>query len=189
MNVVVWVTVALLAVCGFFGWRAGVLRRLLELAGVVLAILVAARFAAAVAPWLGEHTAMSATTALLAAYVLVFVAALVAVRLIAGAVTAVVHWTPLGWIDRLGGAVCGVLLGALLMSVGLIAVSQSPRGAAIRDVYHEHRVGELIYHAAPSLYQGARRLFGGRMDDLWRRVVEVGGKIAEEGEKAAGGET
>jgi len=62
---VVWVTVALLAICGFYGWRAGVVRRLLELAGLVLAILVSARFAALVAPWLDEHSAMEATTALL----------------------------------------------------------------------------------------------------------------------------
>lgn len=185
---VVWVTLALLAVCGFYGWRAGVLRRLLELVGVALAIVLSARFASLVAPWLGEHTAMAPSTALLAAYVLVFVAGLVVVRLVARAVTAVIHWTPLGWLDRLGGAVCGVVVGALLVSVGLIAVSQAPRGEAVRAAYHDNAVGQAIYHAAPSLYQGARRLFGGRMDDLWRRVVEVGGRIAEEGEKAAGGD-
>jgi uncharacterized membrane protein required for colicin V production len=78
---VVWITVALLAICGFLGWRAGVLRRVLELAGVVLAIVLSARFAALVAPWLGEHTAMSATAALLASYVIVFVAALIVVQL------------------------------------------------------------------------------------------------------------
>lgn len=184
---VVWVTVALLAICGFYGWRAGVVRRLLELAGLVLAILVSARFAALVAPWLDEHSAMEATTALLASYVLVFVAALIIVRLVAQALTAVIHWTPLGWVDRLGGAVCGVLIAALLISVGLIAVSQAPGGRTVREAYMDQPVGQAIYQAAPSLYQGARQLFGGQMDDLWRRVVEVGGKIAEEGEKAAGG--
>jgi hypothetical protein len=99
----------------------------------------------------------------------------------------VIHWTPLGWLDRLGGAICGVLIGALLVSVGLIAVSQAPRGADRARGLHGPPGRRAIYHAAPSLYQGARRLFGGQMDDLWRRVVEVGGKIVEEGEKAAGG--
>lgn len=186
---VVWVTVALLAMCGFFGWRAGVLRRLFELAGVVLAIVLSARFAAAAAPWLGKHTAMTATTALLASYVLVFIAALVVVRLVAGALTKIIRWTPLGWLDRLGGAVCGLLLGALLVSVGLIAISQGPRGEGVRAIYQQHPVGQVIYNAAPALYQTARRLCGGQMDELWRHVVEVGGRIVEKSEQAAGGES
>lgn len=186
---VVWVTVALLAICGFYGWRAGVIRRLLELAGLVLAILVSARFAAAVTPWLADHSAMSEQTALLASYVLVFVVALIAVRLVAGALATVIRWTPLGWLDRLGGAVCGVMIAALLISVGLIAVSQGPGGPAVREAYLRQPVGEAIYRAAPSLYQGARRLFGGQIDELWQRAVDMGGKLIEEGEKAAGGDS
>ena len=36
---IVWVTLALIAVCGVYGWRAGVVRRLIELVGVVASIL------------------------------------------------------------------------------------------------------------------------------------------------------
>ncbi len=184
---VVWVTVLLLAACAVWGWRSGVVRRLLELVGLVAAILASARFAAAVAPWLGARTAMSETTALLTAYVLVFVAALILVRLVARAIAAIVHWTPLGWLDRLGGALCGVLIASLLLSVGLIAVSQAPGGASVRDTFMAHPVGQVIYQAAPMLYQGMRELFGGQMDELWRRVVDVGGTIVDEGRQAAGG--
>ena len=42
---VIWITLALLAACGWFGWRGGVMRRLVELVGVVAAVLVTARFA------------------------------------------------------------------------------------------------------------------------------------------------
>ena len=184
---IIWVTVVLLAVCGFLGWRAGVLRRLLELAGLVLAIVFSARFAAALAPWLSERTGMSVTSALLSSYALLFVSALIVVGLLARVLTRLIHWTPLGWLDRLGGTLCGLILGALLISIGLIAVSQTPDGAQVRETYCRHPAGRVIYHAAPSLYQSARRLFGGQMDDLWRRVVEVGGKIVEDGEKAIGG--
>jgi membrane protein required for colicin V production len=185
---VVWITVALIAICGIWGWRAGVVRRLLELVGLVAAILASARFASAVAPKLDEISAMDATTALLASYFLVFVAALVAVRFLARGIDAFVKWSPLGWIDRLGGAVCGVLIGALLISVGLIAVSQAPRGDAVRDTFTRQPVGDIIYHAAPTLYQGVRELFGGEVDELWQRVVEVGGRVAEEAERTAAGE-
>jgi len=185
---VVWVTVALLAICGVYGWRGGVVRRVLELAGVVLAVLAAARFASAVAPWLDDRSAMDATTALLAAYFLVFIAALVATRLVAGAVARFVRWSPLGWLDRVGGAVCGVALGALLLSVGLIAVSNAPGGGQVRQTFTGHPVGDVVYHAAPSIYQGVRQLFGGQVDELWRRAVETGDRVIDEArERAAEG--
>jgi len=177
---VVWITVGLLAVCGFWGWRGGVIRRVLELIGLVVSVLASARFASAVAPWLDEHSAMDQTTALLAAYFLVFIAALVATRILAGLIARLVHWTPLGWVDRLGGALCGVLLGALLLSVGLIAVSNGPRGDQVRQTYTEHPVGDVLYHAAPSLYQGAVRLLGGRVDELWKQAVEAGDRAVDE---------
>ena len=178
----VWIAVGIIAVCGFMGWRAGLVRRLIELVGVGVAIVASARLASAVTPWLHEHTAMSDTAALLLSYVMVFVAALVGVRLVAAGVSAVIHWTPLGWIDRLGGALCGVLLGALLVSVGLIAVSNAPRGEVVRDTFTADPVGDLIYHAAPALYQGARAVVGQDMDALWEKVVDLGGDVRDEAE-------
>ena len=59
---IVWVTLGLIAVCGVYGWRAGVVRRLVELAGVVAAILLSARFASAVAPWNSSSLIASEST-------------------------------------------------------------------------------------------------------------------------------
>jgi len=186
---IVWVTVGLIAVCAVYGWRAGVVRRLVELVGLVAAILASARFASLVAPKLDEISAMDDTTALLASYVMVFIAALVAVRFLAKGIAAFIRWTPLGWLDKVGGAVCGALIGALLISVGLIAVSQAPRGAAVRDTFTEQPVGDLIYHAAPSVYQGARKIFGGEVDELWERVVDLRDKVVDEAGRAAAGDS
>jgi len=177
---IVWVTVALLVVCGVFGWRAGLVRRLIELAGLLVSIVVASRFSSAIAPWLDAHSAMDATTALLASYVLVFVAALVAVRLLAKGLAKLVHWTPLGWVDRVGGALCAVIMGALLLSVGLIGASLAPHGAVVRETFTRHPVGNVIYHAAPAVYQGARQVFGAQVDELWHRVVEIGDRVIDE---------
>lgn len=182
---VVWVTLAVLVVCGVFGWRAGVVKRVLELAGVLVAVLVTARFASAVAPWLDEHTGLDVAGALVLAHILMFVAALVLVRVAATMIAKLIHWTPLGWLDRLGGALCGVLLGAMVLSVGLIAVSRAPGGEQVQKAYSEHPVGDVIYHAAPSLYQGVHKLFGGRIDQLWHDAVEVGREVKDEAEDRA----
>ncbi|MBD3220582.1 hypothetical protein GF314_05025 [bacterium] len=182
---VVWLTVLVLGVFGVLGWRAGVIRRLVELAGVVAAVLLTARFAAGVAPWLGRQVDLDDTTVLVMAHVFLFVIALVLVRLLANAVARFVRWTPLGWLDRVGGAVCGILLGALIASVGLIAVSQAPGGEQVREAYDRNWAGRAIYHAAPAMYQGAHRLFGGRVDELWERAVEVGRGVAAEAAESA----
>ena len=107
------------------------------------------------------------------------------VRIVAKLVATFVHWTPLGWIDRVGGALCGVLIGALLVSVGLIAVSQAPHGEKVRDAYTRQPVGDVIYHVAPSVYQGVRKVLGGQADELWERVVELKDEAVDEAEKAA----
>ena len=182
---VVWVTLAVLLVCGGFGWRAGVIKRVIELAGVVVSVVVTARFASSVAPWVDQHTGLDVAGALVLAHILMFVAALVLVRVIASMVSKFVHWTPLGWLDKLGGALCGVLLGALVVSVGLIAVSRAPGGEKVREAYTENPVGDVIYHAAPAIYQGAHKLLGGKVDSLWHDAVEVGREVKDEAEDKA----
>ncbi|MEZ4387500.1 MAG: CvpA family protein [Candidatus Krumholzibacteriia bacterium] len=161
---VIWVTLGVLAVCGVFGWRAGVVKRLIELAGVLVAVLVTARFAAGLAPWLSRTTGLDDTAALVLGNVLMFVAALVVIRIVAGAVSKFVQWSPLGWLDRIGGALCGVLLGALVASVGLIAVSQAPGGDRVRAAYVQHPVGDVSLPRGARHHQGAHELLGGRVD-------------------------
>ena len=174
------IVVGLVAICGFLGWRTGVVRRLAELVGLVLSILAAARFASAVTPWLESHTAMSETTALFFSYVLVFVAGLAATWLLAATIQKVVRLTILGWADRLGGAVCGVLLGALLASIGLIAISQGPGGDRVRAAFDDHPAGRAIYDAAPNLYLAASQVFGGKSDELWERTLDAGRQAVDD---------
>ncbi|HOX25076.1 MAG TPA: CvpA family protein [Candidatus Krumholzibacteria bacterium] len=176
----IWLCVVLIALCGFLGWRGGIVRRVVELLGVVVAIVGSARLASTVAPWLDARLPMGEATALVAAYVVLFAVFLVAVLLAARGVAALVHRAPLGWIDRAGGALCGALIGLLLVSVALIAVGQTRLGGPVRETFTRHPVGNVIYRAAPAVYQGARWLFGGQVDEVWRRAVEVGDQVIEE---------
>ncbi len=178
--------VAMIAVCGLFGWRAGVVRRVVELAGLVFSLLASARFAASVAPWLAAHTALNTSTSLFVSYVLVFVVGLVITWFAALAVKKAVRHTALGMVDEIGGAVCGVVIGALVISVGLIAVSQAPGGDGVRETFLRQPVGRVVYEAAPNLYIGVRKLLGGKGEDLWEKVVEQGREAVDKaGDTAA----
>ena len=53
---------------------------------------------------------------------------------------------------------------------------------AVREAYTSQPVGDVIFHAAPSLYQGVNELLGGRVDELWQKAVELGGEVVERAE-------
>jgi hypothetical protein len=49
-------------------------------------------------------------------------------------------------------------------------------------------VGEVIFYAAPTVYQAVRKVFGGEVDELWDRVVNLRERVVEEAERAASGQ-
>jgi membrane protein required for colicin V production len=177
------VVLIVIALCGFLGWRAGVVRRVVELVGAVLSILAASRLASQLAPWLDAHTPLGASSSLVMGYLFILIAGLVVTGLAARLVQKAVNLTILGLVDHIGGAVCGILLGALLTSIGLIAISAAPGGDSVRTTFDRSTLGRTLYRAAPNLYLGARSLAGRKGDLLWQNLVDHGREAVEEVEE------
>ncbi len=177
------VVLIIIAACGFMGWRAGVVRRLVELAGAVLSILAASRLSSTFAPWLDAHTPMSASGSLVIGYLLILVAGLVLTGLAARLVQKAVNLTILGLVDHVGGAVCGIVLGTLLVSIGLIAMGAVPGGDVVRTTFDQNSLGRTIYRAAPNLYLGARSLAGQKGDQLWQELLDRSRAAVDEAEE------
>jgi len=178
--VAVVVVLIVIAVCGFMGWRAGVVRRVVELTGAVLSILAASRLASKLAPWLDAHTPMGASASLVIGYLLILVVGLVLTGLVARLVQKAVNLTILGLVDHLGGALCGILLGTLLVSIGLIAIGAAPGGDTVRTTFDQSAIGRAVYRAAPNLYLGARQLAGQKGDRLWQDLLDHGRAAVDE---------
>jgi membrane protein required for colicin V production len=128
-----WVDLAMLAVLlvsvAVGVWR-GFVFEVMALAGWLVAWFAAQWFAADVAPWLPVGTPGSALNHA-AAFVVVFVAALVAWALLARLVRLLVQATPLSLPDRALGAAFGVARAAVLLLavatvVALTPAAQSP---------------------------------------------------------------
>jgi membrane protein required for colicin V production len=177
------VVMIVIAMCGFMGWRAGVVRRVVELAGAVLSILAASRLASQLAPWLDAHTPLGASSSLVIGYLFILVAGLVVTGIAARLVQKAVNLTILGLVDHIGGAVCGIVLGALLVSIGLIAISAAPGGGSVRTTFDRSAVGRTLYRAAPNLYLGARSLAGRKGDQLWQDLLDRGRAAVDEVEQ------
>jgi membrane protein required for colicin V production len=119
MNWLDMAIIVILVVAAFIGLRIGIIKAVLTLAGVVLGVILAGRFYRALAESL---TFIPQETL---ARIIAFAVILIGVIVIAGVLAGVIKWlasiVTLGWVNRLGGAVMGLLLGALFCSA-LLAI-------------------------------------------------------------------
>lgn len=193
MDFVVWISVPIIAFFGILGFRDGVVKRALEIIGLIVTIILTARFASAVNPWFVDKTDLSEGKALLITWAVMILAGLLLSKLLATVVSKTLRLTILGWLDRWGGALCGAAFGMLVASVLMVAMSQMPGGEAVQQAHEKRPVSRFIFYSAPNLYQFASQLGGGKVDELWDRVLgrasaegeELGGDVKEQAEDAA----
>lgn len=111
MNWLDIVIIVVLAISTLIGLRTGIIKAVLSLAGVVIGVILAGRF---YVPLAERLTFIPQETA---AKIVAFAIILGIVMIIAGVIASVVKWIAsivmLGWINRLGGAFFGLVLGAI----------------------------------------------------------------------------
>lgn len=189
MDIPVLLALAAIIIFGIVGFKDGVIKRILEIAGVLVSLILTARFASAVQPTVMDKTGMEEGASLLVTWALLFFVGLVLSRLLARLISKALHLTVLGWLDRWGGALVGMALGTLVVSVVLVAATQVPGAESIQPAYDKTKVGQFIYYAAPEFYIQVRKLAGGDVEEIWDRVMGKAGesadKVKEEVEKAA----
>ena len=194
MDLPVLISVPIILFFGLAGYRDGVVKRIVEIVGALAALLLTARFAEWVAPWVSEHTDLGETAAMVITWAGLFFAGLILSRLLANLSAKLLRLTILGWLDRVGGLVLGLAMGTLVASVIMLAATQAPGGEAIKEAYDRQAFGRFVYYAAPSFYEQARRLVGGKLDEVWDNVFDkaadtadrVKDKVADEVEERTG---
>jgi len=186
MDLAVVISLPVIALFGIMGFRDGVVKRVIEILGVLATLVLTARFAAAVNPWMMEQAGVPQGPALLITWAALFFAGLLLSRLIATILSKMVRLTILGWVDKLGGALVGLALGVFVSSVVLLAISHVPGGGAVKSEYQQSSLGRFIYYAAPTFYQTARQLGGKKADELFDRVLEEAENTADDARDKAG---
>ena len=168
---------------GILGFKDGVIKRILEIGGVFVSLVLTARFATAAEPWVADKTGLSEGTALLVTWAALFFAGLLLSRLLANMVSKLVRLMVLGWLDRWGGALVGMALGTLVASVVLVAASSVPGGVKIQSAYDQSALGRSIFYAAPSVYEQVRKLAGSDVDAIWDRSLDKAREEADKGKE------
>lgn len=118
MNWLDIVIIVLIAIPILTGLRTGLIKAALTLAGLIIGVILAGRFYVALAEQLTFIPQSS--IARIAAFAII----LVVVMVIAGVIASVLKWLTsivmLGWVNRLGGAAFGLVMGAIF-SAALLA--------------------------------------------------------------------
>ncbi len=180
MGAPILIALVVIVFFGILGFKDGVVKRVLEIAGVFVTLILTARFATAVEPWVADKTGVGEGAALLLTWAVLFFVGLLLSRALATFVSKMVRLTILGWLDRWGGAVVGMALGTLVASVLLVAASSVPGGTKIQTAYDQSDLGRFIFYAAPSVYEQVRRLAGSDVDAVWDRSLD---KVRDEADK------
>ncbi len=112
MNWLDIVIIVALVVPTFIGLKIGLIKAVLSLAGLIVGVILAGRF---YVPLSEQLTFIPQATV---AKVVAFAIILIGVMIIAGVLAMVLKWITsvimLGWVNRIGGAVFGLVLGAIL---------------------------------------------------------------------------
>jgi len=172
VDVLTLLALVLIAVFAVMGYRDGVIRRLLEVVGALAVVVLTARFAARLTPTVVDVTGWSTNASLVTAWIVLILGGLMASRLLAVLVSRIVRLTILGWLDRLGGAVCGAIIGLIIASLLMTALVYVPGGGGLYAASQREPAGRFIAGAAPSIARQARLLAGDRFAELWREVSD-----------------
>ncbi len=183
MDAPLLIALAVIAIFGVLGFKDGVVKRVLEIAGVFVTLVLTARFATLAEPWVAEKTGFDEGAALIVTWAALFFAGLVLSRFLASLVSKLIRLTILGWLDRGGGAIVGMAFGTLVASVLLLAISAVPGGHKVHQAYDSSPLGRFIIYAAPSVYEQVRRLAGDEVDAIWDRTLDIAREQAEKGKQ------
>ena len=117
-----WLDIAitvLIIVPTFLGLRTGIIKAALSLAGVIVGIILAGRYYTALAEQLTFIS--QANLANIAAFALILFGVMLVAAILASVLKWLVSAVLLGWINRLAGALFGLVLGAIFCSA-LLAI-------------------------------------------------------------------
>ena len=160
------------------GWQQGCVVQLCGLAGVVLAVWLAARFGPAVGAWCGVDAAVAAP----AGFVVVLLAVLILVAVAGRIVRKVLHFAGLGVADVLLGIALSVVKYALLLSVFFTAfarLNDDFRFVEPQQIYGS-RTFRPLQQAADRIFPMVRELCSEASEHFSQQPDDRGQPLGEE---------
>ncbi len=159
-----WLDIVILvaiAVAAFLGLRMGLIKAVLVLAGIIVGVILAGHYSGP----LGERLTFIPGEGI--AEVVAFAIILIGVLVVAAIIAKLLTWTAkaimLGWVNRLGGAIFGLLLGAIFCSaflamwVNFVGMEKAIAESAIAPILLDRL--PMVLALLPGEFDGVRSFF------------------------------
>ena len=160
MNIFDWVLFVVFVVGALLGLKWGLVQSVLNFVAVYVAMLVGAQFADRLVARVTDDVQNESVAAAIG-YVVIFLSVFIIAQIVGKIIRAMLTVIFLGWVDKLGGVVVGLLLGAILVTGVVTAMARVayPQDEAIL-VEIEDIVSGDIEAAKERLYQELAERYG-----------------------------
>ncbi len=152
----------ILLVFAGLGLYWGFIRQILSFIGLIAGVLLAIRYGGAVAEWLSSFVSFQVAQSIGFLFVMIAVSSIAS--LIATVIRKFAGLLFLGWLDSLGGAVIGLIQGALACAIGLAVLAALPNDTI------------ATFLGESSVAPGLIRLFSplvSRLPDVFRDAAQL----------------
>jgi membrane protein required for colicin V production len=117
------VIIVFLVITAIIGFSKGFIKTISTLVGIILGVVLAERFSGSAADWLSTvlHNPILVK---IAGFAIIFIGFMIISLIIASLLSKLLSLLFLGWVDRLGGAVLGLVIGGLVCSAILTPITK-----------------------------------------------------------------
>ena len=123
--------IILLIASAIGGLITGLIKTVFSLVGLIVGIILAGHFYVPFSAYLGFIPTEKGP--LIAAFIIIFLAVMIIATILGILFTKLISAMLLGWINRLGGAVLGVFLGAIFLASFLVIIAKYTGAEAISE--------------------------------------------------------
>jgi uncharacterized membrane protein required for colicin V production len=146
------VTLGIIAIGAITGGLKGFARQIIELIGLVVSFLVAAVAGSWLAQMLSNNASVTHAVALVIAFIVIFVAGMVAFHFVAIAAQKLIHTSLLGWLDRACGSALGLVAATLIVSIAATIAYDLPLSGELRRSLDSSTVVNFVQPIAGWLF-------------------------------------
>jgi membrane protein required for colicin V production len=149
-----------LAISAFSGLRVGLIKVLFAVVGIIVGVVLAGQFADDFA---GVLTFIPDAWAKIAAFAIILVVVMIIAGVLAAVLSKLISLVLLGWVNRLAGAVLGLLVGALICGAGLaiwvkyLGIGDAVAGSALANFLLDKF--PIVLGLLPSEFDSVRGFF------------------------------
>ncbi len=170
MNLVDAILAVGIAWAAFRGWRRGLVVSFVGLAGLLLAYGLALNWGGALATWFAGQDAEPGTGLSLLGFVLVFLAVLVVAYFVGTSLRKILHTSPLGFVDTVGGVAIGTAKAVLVLGLMMILLRSLPLPGGLSTSFDGSLLGRPVERASLALLDGIQATFP-QAKMLYKRLV------------------